>query len=104
MADDIHSSEGQYKFDVITKVLRKEIKPGVAAKLLGISPRQMRRLKNAVRDRGQSALVHKLKGKQNNHHIDEEIKAAALKTIKETYSDFKSTFATEKLEENHSIQ
>jgi len=103
MTDGIHSSEEQYKLDVITKVLKKEIKPGLASKLLGVSSRQIRRLKNAVREYGASAFIHKLKGKQGNHHIDPLIKKKALTVIKETYSDFKPTFATEKLEENHSI-
>jgi len=103
MADDIHVSEEQYKFDVITKVLKKEIKPGLASKLLGVSPRQIRRLKIAVREYGASAFIHKLKGKQGNHHIDPLVKEKALAVIKDVYSDFKPTFATEKLEEIHSI-
>ncbi len=103
MADAIHSSEEQYKFDVITKVLKKEIKPGLAAKLLGISTRQVRRLKIAVREEGVSATVHKLKGKPGNHHIDLGVKKKAITAIKETYFDFKPTFATEKLEENYAI-
>lgn len=103
MADDIHVSDEQYKFDVITKVLKKEIKPGLASKLLGVSPRQIRRLKTAVREYGASAFIHKLKGRQGNHHIDPLVKEKALAVIKETYSDFKPTFATEKLREIHSI-
>lgn len=104
MADDIHVSDEQYKFDVITKVLKKEIKPGLAAKLLCVSPRQIRRLKIAVGEYGASAFIHKLKGRQGNHHIDPLVKEKALTAIKEVYSDFKPTFATEKLEENHSIR
>jgi len=103
MADNTHSSEEQYRFDVITKVLKKEIKQGLAAKLLDISPRQIRRLKNAVREYGISALTHKLKGKPSNHHIDLVTKEKVLAVIKETYADFKPTFATEKLAENHFI-
>lgn len=103
MAENNHSSKEQYRFDVITKVLKKEIKPGLAAKLLGISSRQIRRLKIAVREYGASALIHKLKGKRGNRHIDPAVKGKALTLIKQTYADFKPTFATEKLEENHSI-
>lgn len=104
MAGDIHTPEEQYKFDVIIKVLKKEIKPGLAAKLLSISTRQIRRLRISVKEHGMSAAVHKLKGKPGNHHIDPLIKKKALTAIKETYSDFKPTFATEKLEENHAIR
>lgn len=104
MADIIHISEEQYKFDVITKILKKEIKPGMAAKLLGISTRQVRRLKNNVRQDGISAVIHKLKGKRSNHRIDPSIKEKALAVLNKTYADFKPTFATEKLEECHDIK
>jgi len=97
------TSEEQYRFDIITKVLKKEMKPGQGAKLLGILPRQIRRLKDAVKKQGSIAIVHKLKGKQGNHQIDSSIKTKTLKIIKETYTDFKPTFATEKLGENHDI-
>lgn len=104
MSDNIHTSEEQYKFDVITKVIKREIKPGLAAKLLGISTRQVRRLKISVREHGVSAAVHKLKGKPGNHHIDPVVKEKALTIIKEAYPDFKPILATEKLEEEHNIK
>lgn len=104
MADIIHTSEEQYKFDVITKILKKEMKSGMAAKLLGISTRQIRRLKNNVRENGISAVIHKLKGKRSNHRIDPSIKEKALVVLNKTYPDFKPTFATEKLAENHNIR
>lgn len=104
MADIIHTSEEQYKLDVITKILKKEIKPGMAAKLLGISTRQVRRLKKNVSQDGISAVVHKLKGKRSNHHIDPLIKEKVLAVLNKTYADFKPTFATEKLEEYHDVK
>lgn len=104
MADIIHTSEEQYKLDIITKILKKEVKPGMAAKLLGISTRQIRRLKNKVKENGTSAVVHKLKGKRSNHRIDPSIKEKTLVVLNKTYSDFKPTFATEKLAENHNIR
>lgn len=93
----------QYKFDVITKVINKEIKPGRAAKLLGISSRQVRRLKISVSDGGQQAVIHGLKEKQGNHHIDPALKEKALTVIGEQYHDFKPTFAAEKLAARHHI-
>ena len=104
MADVICTSDEQCKFDVITKIIKKEIKPGMAAKLLGISSRQVRRLKNKVDEEGISAVIHKLKGKRSNHRIDPLIKEKALTILRKTYPDFKPTFATEKLEEYHAIR
>lgn len=103
MADTGLTSEEQYKFDVLTKVINKEMRPGQAAKLLGVSTRQIRRLRIAVDDDGVQAVVHKLKGKPGNHHIDPSLKEKALSVIRETYSDFKPGFAAEKLEEQHDI-
>lgn len=76
----------------------------MAAKLLGISSRQIRRLRNKVKKEGMSAVVHKLKGKCSNHRIDPLVKEKKLTVLRKTYSDFKPTFATEKLEELHNIR
>ena len=45
----------------------------------------------------------KLKGAPSNHRIDPTLKEKVLSTIEEKYADFKPTFATEKLYENHAI-
>lgn len=103
MATGELTPEEQYKFDIITKLINKEIKSGYASKLLGVSTRQIRRLRIAVIENGIQAVIHGLKGKAGNHHIDAFVKEKALFVIDETYNDFKPTFATEKLEENHDI-
>lgn len=103
MADCRLTVEEQHKFDIITKVIKKEMKPGHAAKLLGVSPRQVRRLRMKVKEHGIVALAHGLKGKRGNHQITPSVKEKALSIIEEKYTDFKPTFATEKLEENHGI-
>lgn len=99
MADLELTPEEQYKFDIITKVINKEIKPGQAGKILSISVRQIRRLKYAVADDGETAVIHKLKGKQSNHHLDEKLKEQALEIVQKKYADFKPTFASETLNE-----
>ncbi|HUD44895.1 MAG TPA: ISNCY family transposase [Patescibacteria group bacterium] len=100
----ILTQKEQYKFDILTKVINKEIKPGHAAKLLGISIRQARRLKTSLKINGPIVLRHGLTGKQGNHQIDPLVKEKALTILKETYPDFKPLFASEKLEENHNIR
>lgn len=95
--------EEQYKYDVISKVINCEIKPGAAAKLLGISTRQIRRLRTVVIDGGSQAVIHRLKGKSGNHQIGDTVKQEVLGIIKKNYYDFKPSFTTEKLEEKHAI-
>ncbi len=93
----------QEKLTVIQDCLSGRLTKAQAAVMLGISTRQVKRLKGDVRKYGRLAVVHKLKGKQSNHHIEEEVKKHILTTIEEKYSDFKPTFATEKLQEDHHI-
>jgi hypothetical protein len=99
----ILTPEEQYKFDVLTKLIKKEVKSGQAAKILGVSVRQIQRLRRGVQNNGLNAVIHKLKGKQGNHCMDPVIKMNALQFIKEKYPDFKPTFAAEKLADRHGI-
>jgi len=93
----------QERLDIITDCLSGKLTKAQASSMLGISTRQIKRLKRKVEKEGIAAIVHKLKGKPGNHRIGEAMKQASLKAIKEQYSDFKPTFATEKLAENHGI-
>src|SRR6267142_6139898 len=104
MAEIVLTPEEQYKVQVITQVINKEIKPGYAAKLLDLSVRQIRRLKITLKQAGKQAIVHGLKGKESNHHIDPLVKEKAIQLVREKYADFKPAFASEKLQENHNLK
>ena len=97
------SQKEKAKLHIINDLLAGILTNGQAAKMLSISSRQIKRLKKKVQEQGPSAVIHKLKGKQSNHHIDSLIKEKALSEIEKRYADFKPTFATEKLSENHDI-
>lgn len=92
------------RYDIIKKLLDKKFKNSQAAKLLDLSVRQIKRIKNRVREKGAEGLIHKSRGRDSNRKIDSKIIAKAKKYLKEKYSDFKPTFAAEKLEENHQIK
>ncbi|MBI3069675.1 MAG: ISNCY family transposase [Candidatus Levybacteria bacterium] len=97
------TQQEQEKLEIINKTLRGELSNGQAARMLNVSPRQVKRLKKKVREEGQDGVVHRLKRKTSNHHIDYMIKEKALAVITKHYADFRPTFATEKLQEHHSI-
>lgn len=97
------TTKEQEKITVMTALLQSKITNGQAATTLKLSLRQIKRLKKRVREDGYQILVHQLKGRMGNHHIDETIKKKALEKVKEKYSDFKPSFASEKLEENHQL-
>lgn len=103
MATLLLTQREQEKLTVITDCLSGKLTKALAATMLGISTRQVKRLKREVRKYGSLAVVHHLKGKQGNHRIDDSVKEETLKVIQEKYADFKPTLATEKLEENHDI-
>lgn len=97
----ILSNEEQQRLDIVKAAIKRKITIGQAAKTLCISPRQVKRLKKAVKTEGYIAIIHKLKGRKSNHCIDSSIKENLLKKIKDTYRDFKPGFATEKLQEQY---
>lgn len=88
------------KLKVLEDLTAKKIKTKQASKILCLSTRQVRRLKNNFEVDGPRSLIHGLKGKVGNHKMDDIIKNKVIQIIKEKYSDFKPTFATEKLHEN----
>jgi hypothetical protein len=94
------TDEEIFKLKIIESLLQKKVKTKQAGKILCLSTRQVRRLKNKVKRDGMLAVIHGLKGKVGNHKIDDTIKNKVIETIIQKYSDFKPTFATEKLQEN----
>src|SRR5690242_8975801 len=99
---DLNEKE-QERANIFTAAIAGTITNNQAAKQLGLSIRQVQRAKAVVRQQGAAGIVHKLKGKPGNHRIAETIKKKSLNAIKEKYSDFKPSFATEKLAENYDI-
>ena len=87
------------KYDIIKKVLNKELNGTEAAKLLDLTSRHIRRLKKKVNNNGIKALAHGNRGKPGNRRIpDKERKKIAI-LINRKYPDFGPTLATEKLAE-----
>lgn len=100
MAESISlTPKEQYKLTIINQTLRNEMTNGQAGKLLGISPRQIRRLKTLVRRYAAAGVIHRLKGKPSNHRSFPVFKEDVLAQVRKTYSDFKPSFAAEKLRE-----
>lgn len=81
----------------------KQIKQKHAAKQLGLSVRQVKRLIKAYRKQGAAGLVHKLRGTKGNRAIAREEKDRMTDLIKQHYPDFGPTLAWEKLTELHRV-
>lgn len=91
------------RLGVMQRLKAKEIKQRHAAKLLGISVRQVKRLLKAYRIQGAKGLIHKGRGQTGNRALPEKEKDHMLNIIKTNYADFGPTLACEKLVEVHGI-
>jgi len=92
-----------FKFEIINKLISKKITIAATMKTLDLSKRQVKRIRNRVRDLGTEGVVHKGRGSESNRKIPNEIRERSEKLLKEKYADFGPTFAAEKLYEDHGI-
>jgi hypothetical protein len=82
---------------VIQQVLNRRLKQVVAAKILEISERQIRRLVKAVKGEGVIGLAHKNRGRKGNRRIKDHTRNKILTIFHKKYPDFGPTLASEKL-------
>ncbi len=76
---------------VMSSVLKGDRTQAEAARLLGRSVRQVRRLAVRLKKEGDGAVVHGLRGKPSNHRKDQALKASALRLYRRKYADFGPT-------------
>src|SRR5664279_2315588 len=75
-----------------------------AAEEIGQSERHVRRLLKRLKDKGDRALMHGLRGHRSNRKLGEEIKQKALEILSgEVYRGFGPTLAAEYLASKHDI-
>lgn len=97
------SAKETERIPVLEKLTAKQMKQKDAAKLLGVSIRQIRRqLKRYIAD-GARGLVHRGRGRQGNRAIVQSEKDRITDIVKDHYPDFGPTFAHEKLVEHHHV-
>jgi len=92
------------RISVLERLNKKEMKQHHAAKLMGVSIRQIRRLAAKYKQHGAAGLVHRLRGKAGNRGLSQEEKDRMTNLIKTNYPDFGPTLACEKLDELHGIK
>lgn len=87
------------KYDIIKKTINKELNATQASELLGLTTRQIRRLKVKVDEYGIKGLVHGHRGRESNRKTSSKKRQKIIDLINKKYPDFGPTFATEKLNE-----
>jgi len=91
------------RLEVMQRLKEKRLTQKEAARLLGLSTRQIKRLWRAYRQQGAKGLVSGRRGKVSNNRLDAGIVQQALDLIDEKYRDFGPTLAHEKLTEVHQL-
>lgn len=82
----------------------KQTTQNIAAKHLGISVRQVRRLYKAYLERGAKGLISKKRGKKGNRKFPISFQEQCISFIKEVYYDYGPTLAAEKLQEYNGLK
>jgi transposase len=87
------------------KVKRELITQRAAAEELDLSVRQVQRLLAALKEGGDKAVIHGLRGKASNRKIDERIEKQAVRILSApVYEGFGPALAAEYLGQKHGIE
>lgn len=92
------------RLKVVQEAIDRHITQKASALMLGLSERQIRRLVRAVREEGDTGIIHKSRGRPSNCMVSEKVKEKALSLYKKRYPDFGPTLASEKLYEIDGIR
>lgn len=95
------SGKERERLRVIEAVREKRLRQGEAARRLGLSVRQVKRLVAAHRQAGAAGLVSKRRGRASNRRIGPAEREAVLACVRARYGDFGPTLAAEYLASYH---
>lgn len=88
---------------VLNEVLADTVSMEQAAHILGVTVRQVRRLKAAYGAKGPAALVHGNRGRPPAHALSAEVRDRVRTLAQERYQGFNHQHLTEKLAEEHEL-
>jgi transposase len=91
------------RLHIVHQALERKLTQREAARLMGLSERQVRRLVKRVRGEGDEGICHRARGNASNRRIPPQVKARVLALFRTQYSDFNLVHATEKLGELHGL-
>lgn len=92
------------RVEVVTLVEAGKITGSQAAKMMGISLRQTRRIIKKYREGGAASLAHGNRGKPSPNRLDPALTSAIKQLLKEKYADYNTLHLTEVLEERHALR
>jgi hypothetical protein len=98
------SQEELDQVTIFDQLVAKTMTQTTAAQRLGLTDRQIRRKLVVYCKEGAKSLAHGARGKPGNRQLNPLVKEHALALVRAYYTDFKPTFASEKLAELHGVK
>jgi len=92
------------RWHAVRDVIEGKLRQSEAGRLLGRSPRQIRRMVARVRQEGKAGVIHRLKGRTSPRRTAQKTVAAAQQAIERQYQDFGPTLAQEMLARRDGIR
>jgi transposase len=91
------------RIKILSQVMDGKISQVLAAKKLGLSDRQIRRLLLRLKTNGDKSIISKKRGKPSNNCLSKQLKTNILSLIQNHYVDFGPKLANEYLKKEHNI-
>jgi len=85
------------RLHVLTLLESRRITPAQAAEALGLSPRQVRRLRKTLRTAGPAALAHQSRGRPAHNRLPEALRTEIVALARGRYAGLNDHHLTEKL-------
>jgi hypothetical protein len=92
------------RVSVIERLIEKRLTQREAARVLGLTSRQVRRLRRVYERDGPGGLASKHRGRRSNRRLPCGLRQEALATVRSRYEGFGPTLAHEKLTELHGLR
>lgn len=104
MGEIILSQPEQSRLLVLNALNRGDLKMADAARLLGLSVRQVRRLRRAYRLRGAAALAHGNRGRPSPRRLPDPLRQRIVRLARTTYATLNHQHFTELLREREGLR
>jgi hypothetical protein len=98
-------SERQWKrLDAVERLEQGKLGVGAVAQVLGLSTRQVRRLRQSIKRRGKAAIIHGNTGRRPKNRTSEKVRMQIIELARGKYAGFNDTHLTDKLVEEEKVK
>jgi hypothetical protein len=91
------------RLKVLHEVRKGHLTQRQASAQLKLGDRWIRKLLGRMKERGDRAVVHGLRGRSSTRRIPDKVEQRAVELVRREYADFGPTLASEYLEQHHGI-